>query len=618
MKLHHHGLGCAIAAALACVPLAALADGTPTTLSEIIVTATRTAQTEDQTLAPVTVITRAEIEALQPASLQALLNDTPGMAIANQGGPGKATSMFLRGTNANQVLVLVDGIRVGSATAGTTPIQDIPLDQIQRIEIVRGPFSSLYGSEAIGGVIQIFLRHTPGSFVPNASAGIGSYDHWKAGAGFSAAGDKGWIAVQANHDQTKGINACRVGAAELFVGCFADQPDRDGFHNSGLTLHGAYQFDSRWSIDGLALRTQGFNKYDGTFSDSDDYSTQVVGGQLHFRPSDTVNLSLRAGQSRDFDSDYLAGTYVDTFDTLRSLGSFQADIAAAGGLLTAGLDWQRDHIDSSTVFDVATRTNRGLFAEWQRTFGAQSLQANVRRDQNSQFGGKTTGSLLWGWTFAKNLRVTASYGTAFRAPTFNDLYYPGFSNPHLAPESSRNLEVGLRGTPAWGEWSLDVYRNNVTDLVALNSAFVPENIDRAKITGLEGVVSGKLAGWRLRGTATLLNAVDDATGGFYDGNRLPRRPRQSVRFDADRAFGAFSVGASWQANAATYDDIANSHRLGAYALTNLRAGWKFAPDWQLQLALNNVFNKDYETAYYYNQPGRNWMLTLRWQPGSQQ
>ncbi|MES2404715.1 MAG: TonB-dependent receptor plug domain-containing protein, partial [Pseudomonadota bacterium] len=186
-------------AALCCVPVAAIAEGVPTTLGQIIVTATRTAQTEDQTLAPVTVITRTEIELLQPSSLQDLLNDAPGMAISNQGGLGKVSAMFLRGTNANQVLVLVDGIRIGSATAGTTPIEDIPVDQIQRIEIVRGPFSSLYGSEAIGGVIQIFLRHAPGTFTPNASVGIGSWSHWKASSGFSAAGDKGWISVQATH-----------------------------------------------------------------------------------------------------------------------------------------------------------------------------------------------------------------------------------------------------------------------------------------------------------------------------------------------------------------------------------------------------------------------------------
>ena len=615
MKLHRRLLGCCVAAALCCACSAAIADGSPTTLGQIIVTATRTAQTEDQTLAPVTVITRADIELLQLSSLQDLLDDTPGMAIGNQGGPGKVTGLFLRGANANQVLVLVDGIRVGSATAGTTPVQDIPVDQIERIEIVRGPFSSLYGSDAIGGVIQIFLRHAPGTFTPNASAGIGSYSRWKASSGFSATGEKGWIAVQATHDQTKGINACRIGAAKLFAGCFADQPDRDGFHDTALMIHGAYTFSDQWSADALATRSQGFNKYDGGFSDSDDYATQVVGGQLHFRPNDRLSLSLRLGGSSDFDKDFLADVYVDHFDTRRTLGSLQADVALGGGLLSAGMDWQREAVASNYTFSEDSRTDRGVFAQWQRGLGPQSLQANVRRDDNSQFGGKTTGSLLWGWDFAKDLRVTASWGTAFRAPTFNDLYYPGFGNPKLRPESSRNIEIGLRGTPDWGHWSLSVYRNDVSDMITWDAAInLPNNIDRARITGLEGAVGGKLAGWDLRATATLLDARDDAVGGVYDGNQLPRRPRQSARLDADHRFGRFSVGASWYLNSHAYDDIANRNRLGGYALTNLRAGWRFNRDWKLQLALNNAFDTDYETAYFYNQPGRNFMLTVSWHP----
>jgi vitamin B12 transporter len=279
------------------------------------------------------------------------------------------------------------------------------------------------------------------------------------------------------------------------------------------------------------------------------------------------------------------------------------------------MDWQREAVASNYTFTEDARTDRGVFAQWQRTFGAQSLQANVRRDDNSQFGGKTTGSVLWGWNFAKDLRVTASWGTAFRAPTFNDLYYPGFSNPNLRPESSRNVEIGLRGTPGWGHWSLSAYRNDVSDMITWDAALnQPNNIDRARITGLEGVVGGKLAGWNVRATATLMNARDDAMGGFYDGNELPRRPRRSARLDADRSFGRFSVGASWYIAGRTYDDIANQDPLGGYTLTNLRAGWQVNRDWKLQLALNNAFDKTYETAWYYNQPGRNVMLTLSWSP----
>jgi vitamin B12 transporter len=602
--------------ALACVFATSPASGRTTTLPQIVVTATRTAQTQDATLAPVTVITRGQIERLQPSSLQDLLNVTPGMAISNNGGPGKQSSLFLRGTDGDQVLVLVDGVRIGSASAGRTAVQDIPVDQIQRIEIVRGPFSSLYGSEAIGGVIQIFLRHAPGTFTPNASVGFGSGSHWKGAAGFSAGGKKGWISAQASHERTDGINSCRVGAAEALAGCFADQPDRDGFRDDALSLHGAYEFNDRWSADGLAFRSQGHNDYDGTFSDSDDYSSQVLGGQLHFLPSERVKLSLRVGSSTDFDKDFLDGIYVDNFDTRRTLGSLQTDIAAGGGLLTLGYDWVREHLSSNTLYVENARIDRGVFAQWQRDFVAQSLQVNLRRDDNSQFGGKRTGSLLWGWNVADDLRVTASYGTAFRAPTFNDLYYPGFANPNLRPESSRNLELGLRGTPGWGHWQLGVYRNEIRDMITFDAAAgLPGNVDRARIFGIEGVVDGKLAGWNLRATATLLHARNDARGGFNFGNELPRRPSRSARFDADRSFGQLSIGASWYLAGRRYDDIANLHALGGYALVNLRAGWRIDPAWKLQFACNNAFDKDYETAWYYNQPGRNFMLTLRYGGG---
>lgn len=617
MNPYHRSDGRALLVALACVFATPVTKGQTTTLPQIVVTATRTARTQDATLAPVTVITREEIERLQPSSLQDLLNVTPGMAISNNGGPGKQSSLFLRGTDGDQVLVLVDGIRIGSASAGRTAIQDIPVDQIQRIEIVRGPFSSLYGSEAIGGVIQIFLRHAPGTFTPNASVGFGSDSHVKGAAGFSAAGKKGWISVQGSHERTDGINSCRVGAAEAFAGCFADQPDSDGFRDDALSVHGAYEFNERWSADGLAFRSQGHNEYDGTFSDADDYSNQVLGGQLHFLPGDRVKISLRAGSSTDFDTDFLDGDYVDNFDTRRTLGSLQADIAAGGSLLTLGYDWVHEHLGSNTLYVENARIDRGMFAQWQRDFGAQSLQANLRRDDDSQFGGKNTGSILWGWDFARGLRVTASYGTAFRAPTFNDLYYPGFGNPRLHPESSRNLELGLRGTPDWGHWSLSIYRNNIQDLIAFDAVVgLPGNVDRARITGIEGVMDGKVAGWNLRATATLLQARNDARGGFDYGNDLPRRPRRSARFDADRSFGRFSLGASWYLAGHRYDDIANQHPLGGYALVNLRAGWQFDRAWTLQLALNNVFDKEYETAWYYNQPGRNFMLTLRYRPPS--
>ncbi len=614
-SLHYRWLGSCVLAALLVTCNRAHAEEEAGALETVVVTASRTAQPEDSTLAPLTVLTREDIDILQPASLLELIGSTPGVVISNSGGPGKAASVFLRGTSGAQVLVLVDGVRMGSVSFGGASLPYLPLEQVERIEIVRGPFSSLYGSDAIGGVIQIFLRHDSGTSRGNASIGVGSYDTRKASAGYSAAGTHGWLSAQASHERSDGINACRLGAAAAFAACFADDPDLDGFKDNALTLTGGYRFDERWSVDGVAFRSEGNSQFDGSMSDAVDYSIQNVGGQLHYQLAERVQLSLRGGSSTDFSTNLLHGVEDSRFDSRRSMASLQADIRLAPGLLTLGYDWERQALSSTTAYDVTERRIRGLYAQWQARFGAHSLQASLRRDDNSQFGGKTTGSVLWGVEIAEGLRLTADYGSAFRAPTFNDLYYPGYSTPTLRPENSRNLQFGVRGTPAWGQWSLQAYRNDIRDLIEFDaSTYKPSNLGRARIVGLEGVLRGEWQGWDLRATATLMRPTDETPGSAYAGHQLPRRARRIAHFDADRNFGRFRIGAGWQVVGQRYDDIANRHPLGGYALLNLRGGWQINPDWSLDLALNNVLDKSYETAWYFNQPGRNGLLTLNWRP----
>ncbi|NIK33987.1 vitamin B12 transporter [Xanthomonas arboricola] len=590
-------------------------------LDQVVVTASRTAQTQDQTLAPVTVIDRAQIERRQVNSLQDLLRGEAGVSLANNGGPGKPTSLFLRGTESDQVVVLIDGVRIGSATSGGAALQDLPIEQIERIEIVRGPFSSLYGSEALGGVIQIFTRRPQGRFVPTFSAAAGSDNarRYSAGLAGRSEGDLsesgGWYSANAVHDETDGINAY------LDTNSSDYDPDRDGYRNDSLSVQGGWRFNRQWDADVHALRAQSRNEYDGSAfgGNLSKGVQQAVGGRVRYAPTDAVKLTASVGSSSDFSDAYYDGAYLSTYDTRRKQGALQADIAAGAGLFTVGFDWQRDAIASSDNYDADSRIDRAAFAQWQQSFGAQSLQVSLRRNDNSQFGGKTTGSLLWGWDVAEHLRLTASYGTAFKAPTFNELYYPDFGNPLLGPETSKSAELGLRGSYGWGTWTLSAFQTRIDDLISYDASLVdaahpfgqPNNIDQARIRGVEAGYDTELAGWTVRSALTWLQPQAD--GEVNNGNWLPRRARQSGRIDADRSFGAFGVGASLFGSGKRFGDLANTERLAGYGLLDLRVSYAVTVDWKVSLTANNVFDRQYETARWYAQPGRNYLLTLRYQ-----
>ncbi len=599
-----------------CLPAAALLLGSApavladNTMEPIIITATRTAQTADETLASVTVITRKEIERQQATSVQEVLQGAPGISIANNGGLGKTTSVFLRGTESDHVLVLIDGIKVGSATLGTTAFQDIPIDQIERIEIVRGPRSNLYGSEAIGGVIQIFTRKGGGPLAPFFSIGGGSFRTYNASAGVSGGGDRGWFNLSASGINTEGINACN--GEPGIGGCFATEPDKDGYRNLSGSVRAGYRFDNGIEAELHALRARGRNEYDGTYVNESEFVQQVAGGRLRFAPLPAWHTTLAAGRSRDDSDNYEDAMFRSRFDTMRDTVSFQNDFSfGASQLLTLGLDYQNDRIDSTTAYTVTSRDNKGLFVQYQGGFRAQDVQLSLRGDDNEQFGAHNTGNVAWGYDLGNRLRLIASYGTAFKAPTFNELYFPGFGNPNLKPETSQSIEAGLRGNPAWGSWSLNVYQTTVDDLIGFDAAFAPVNIDAARIRGIEAATAARVAGWDLRGNLTLLDPENRGPGA-NQGNILPRRAKEALQLDADRAFGKLRLGATVFAEGRRFDDLANARELAAYATVALRAEYALARHWRLQGRVANLFDKDYETAAFYNQPGRSFFVTVRY------
>ena len=589
------------------------------TLPDTVVTATRTAQSADATLASVSIITRQDIERLQAQSLPDVLRGVAGLTISNSGGAGKATSVFLRGTNSDHVLVLVDGIKVGSATLGTASFQDIPVAQIERIEIVRGPRASLYGSEAIGGVIQIFTRKGGGALTPSFSATAGSYGTFNSTFGLSGGGEQGWFNARLNQQDITGFNACNGKPFPGGGGCYVIEPDNDGYRNLSLGLRGGYRFDNGATADFNALQANSTVQTDGSiFAGNEAKSAQqVLGGSAQFAATEQWNMTLRAGRSRDNSDLFFNGLYIDRYNTQRDSLTWQNDFAlSADQLVSAGLDYQQDRIESLRAYAQVARSNRALFGQYQGSFGAHSLQASLRRDDNQQFGGHNTSCLSYGYAVSDTMRLTASYGTAFKAPTFNQLYYPGFGSAALRPELSRSIEAGVAGHGKFGKWSLHAYQTDITDLIGFDASFTPVNINTARLNGLEGQLQTQFADWDISGTLTLQDPRQ--TSGANQGKLLNRRATETMRIEAARDLGAYRFAGSLYAEGRRFDDLANTgaKRLGGYGLLDVRAEYRIAQGWSMQGRIDNLLDKRYETAQYFNQPGRGLYFTLNYQPGN--
>jgi vitamin B12 transporter len=602
---------------------AALAEPETETLSPVIVTATRTAQREDESLASTTVITREDIERKQFLSVQGALVGVPGLNVANSGGLGKESSVFMRGTNADHVLVLIDGLRAGSATTGTMAFQDLPIDQVERIEIVRGPRSSLYGSEAIGGVIQIFTRKGGGGLKPFLTLGGGTYDTYKVSAGMAGGDDRAWYNFSGAELYTGGINACQGRPfSEGGGGCYTYEPDHDGYSNTSGSARAGYRFDSGVEIEGNLLQAAGYNRYDGTLSNRSETLQQAIGGELRFAPLPFWSSTLRAGTTADLSANYLGKVFYSRFDTRRIATTWQNDFTLAKDhLLTAGFDYYRDQVSSTEAFTVTSRDDRAGFLQYQGTYEGHSLDLAVRYDDNQQFGGKTTGSAAWGYDFSEALRLTVSYGTAFKAPTFNELYWPPsvfFSgNPDLKPESSQSVEAGAKGKLVDVNWAVNGYFTQVDDLIVFDSTTArPENLDKAEIWGMETQLSTRLWGIDINANLTLVDPTNQGAGPNH-GNILPRRAQEMFQLNLDRRFDKFRVGLTVNQEGRRYDDLANDIRLHGFTTVGVRAGYEVYKDVVLEGRVYNLFNEHYQTAYLYNQMGTNMFLSLSYRPGGE-
>jgi vitamin B12 transporter len=565
------------------------------TLAPVVITATRSAEALSQSLSASTVLDRAAIERSQARDAMELLRTVAGIDLARSGGPGAQTSLFLRGSNSNHVLVLIDGVRVASASTGGYSFELLPLEQIERIEIVRGPRASVWGSDAIGGVIQFFTRRDAGSVLA-AAVGTQRDRHLSGAYGISDERDGYRVAVERR--LTDGLSAQNRNG-------FSFNPDDDGLRRSTLSASGEYAINDRHRADGFALFSDSDIEFDQGQSRTDQ---RTAGFSIHSQWSSDWSQTAQFGYARE---NLATPAFVSEFNTERSNASIRQNFKLGAQSINLGLDWQRETglnlSAGSTVFDRARR-NLGVFALWQGRFARQSLDVSARFDDSSQFDSATTGSVAWGFQITPEMQLYSSIGQGFRAPNFNELYSPGFGgafrgNPALDPERSLSYELGLKR----GGLRISGFSNHIDDLIAFQggNTFDAVNVREARIQGVE--LEHR---WTQSSFSGGLNVTFQGPKDLRAKRDLQRRPKQKLSLVLDHALSdQLKLGGDVFVSGPRKDFAGT---LPGYATLDLRAAYAISPQLDLQARFANVFDREYELARGFNTEARSVLVELRW------
>lgn len=600
-------------------------------LPNVVISANRQVQARNDSSAANTVFTRDDIDRLQPTSLTDLLSRVPGVQIAPTGGRGSLPGVFIRGTKTAQSLVLVDGQRIANATSGDSGLQFLSVDQIERVEVLRGSRSVIYGSDAIGGVIQIFTRrNAQAGLHPRLHVGFGSNQTWERSLGLSGGDERTRFNLGASLDETRGINWTHES--------FASDGDHDAYRNKSLSLNLSHSLNDDLEVGVNLLDGRGKSEYDNPFGRSvsffetvgqkpyTDYTVSSASSYVDAKLNERWQARLELGHSenRDTKRDHLSAEG-SAFNTYRDAVNWQNDLTLdERNSLILGGDWYEDRVHATTDFDADSRWNRAAFI--QHRFAAErfSTELGLRHDTNQQFGSQNT----WSGTLTVPLNpdneVLLSYSEGFRAPSFNDLYYPGSSNPDLKPEHSKTYELQWRSQLSDTlRLETSLYRTDLKDAIVAQPMdfYIPHNVASARINGFEAALKQQLFGWQGNLGVSIIDPRDRDSG-----HTLARRARRTLNLDVDRQFDKLGLGASWQAISSSYDDEENRNRLGGYALLGLRSSWVLNREVLLSVKVDNVLGKEYARAMYsyqdpdfennqhYREEGRVWMFGVTWTP----
>ena len=572
-----------------------------------MVTATRTAQPLTDVVADVSIVDRETIEQSGATGLGDVLARLPGIEMARTGGPGSTTSMYVRGAETRFTAVYIDGVRVDSqAVSGGTTWEAIPLEQVERIEVLRGPAAAIYGSDAVAGVIQIFTKKGEPGVAPYVGVGAGTHGTYRAEAGVSGASGAVDYALGIARETSKGFNAKKDG-----------NPDRDDRHATSASGRLGWQLNTAHRLEGNFLYNDTDSGYDvsKTADDRSLHRLQTLGlnWQAQWSRSYKTRLSITDSQDRyqTKPSPYLTDTRLRGY-------LFQNEWRLGVHQFTAALERREDQLENAPI--DRSRAQNALALGYGLHIGAHTLQLNARHDDDSEFGGKSTGSATYGYAFAPNWRATASAGTAFRAPTLYQRFSM-YGDATLQPETSRNVELGVKWARDASSFSATAYRNNVSNLIDWVNGAGPcpggtgpfpgcyANVGKARYEGLTLAGSTRVAQVQLRGSLDLQNPKN-----LDSGKLLARRARQHASFGADTRVAGWTLGGEAQVSGQRYDYVTNKTRLGGYTLLNLYASTRLARDYQILARLDNLADKNYTLANGYATPGRTLYVGVKWAP----
>lgn len=600
-----------------------------TTLDPVVVTAARIAQEGADALPAVTVISREQIEQAGATDLVELLARQPGVGIARSGGPGAQASLFVRGAASNQTLVLIDGVRLNTSLAGAAVLGGLQLDAVERIEIVRGNLSSLYGSEAIGGVVQIFTRRAEKSGAAlTAEAGAGDLRAGTAAAAYVTPALRIDASVAARRSAPfSAIDPSRVVVSPPFVLGVNPDLDADRARNGALRIEGRPGEATSLGASLWARRndTDFDDPGEGPLATQREASRASVGqvyAQTKWREAWTARLTLAEARDRSRNRSSVPASFNNgEFDARNQQATLASEVAVSPAVTaTLGLE-SLSQRGASTAYDPSftgalTSFKRRANSAWFGTVGrvqAQSVQVNARYDDYSDAGSAWTGLVAYGYRLSPAWRTSVQVSRAFRAPSFNELYFPGFGNPALRPETARSAEAGLRYGGGTLNAGVSLFRTVTRDLIVFDPSLgVPNNIGEAIAEGIEFSGAGAFGAWRVGGNATLLRADDRATG-----QRLPRRApyalNATVSYDA--GWGSAGVEAGRVAYRPDFDiNTFARTRLAPYTLVRLFGTLRLGAQWSATVRIENALDRGYELVDGYNTPGRSAFLGVAWRP----